>query len=267
MLRRLQKIVGFKAEGTDGEVGEARDLYFDDQEWVVRYFVVETGPWLARKWVLIAPACMGAPDWEAERLSVGLTKQQVADSPDIDLHKPVSRQQLQSLHGHYGWAAYWGDGEMGYWPPARLASPAEQKEEPKGDPHLRSVNEVTGYHIQATDGDIGHVVDLFADDGTWRIEYMVVDTRNWLPGKQVIVSPDWISKVSWAERKVHVNVTRAKVKDSPEFDPLPGTCSRDYEVGLYGHYGFACPPRWTEPIKPSAACDLAQQASGSPEPG
>ena len=260
MLRRLQKMVGFQVQGIDGVVGKARDFYFDDQQWVMRYFVVETGPWLTSRWVLIAPACMGAPDWEEKRLSVGLTKQQVADAPDIDLHKPVSLQQLESLHGHYGWPVYWGEGEMGYWPQAYLASLAEQNEEPKGDAHLRSISEVTGYRIQATDGDIGRVVDLFAEDATWRIEYMLVDARNLMRGRHVIIPPDWITEVSWDERKVRVNVTREQVKASPEFDPLPGTCSRDYEVSVYNHYGFACPPRWTEPIGPSAACDLAQQA-------
>ena len=252
MLRRLGKMAGFKVEGTDGEVGQVKGFYFDDQEWMVRYFVVETGSWLASKLVLISPACIGLPDWQAARLPVDLTKKQVADSPDIDLHKPVSRQQLLDLHNHYGWPPYWGEGaalEIGYWSPLSTAAEeteekqaseaqTEQEKEPKDDLHLRSVSEVTGYHIQATDGDIGHVVDFFAEDATWRIEYMLVDTRNLLPGKHVILSTNWISEVNRPERKVLINVTREKVKESPTFDPLPDTFSQQYEHALHSHYGF-----------------------------
>lgn len=258
MLRRLEKMVGFKVEGTDGEVGKANGFYFDDQEWMIRYFVVETGPWLASKLVLISPACAGAPDWQSARLPVELTKKQVADSPDIDLHKPVSQQQFEALHDYYGWPSYWGEGpawEMGYWVPLPIApekkeekstseAQAGQTEKPKDDPHLRSVSEVTGYHIQATDGDIGHVVDFFADEATWRIEYLLVDTRNLLPGRHVIISPRWISEVNWEEGKVHVNVTREKVKNSPRFDTLPDIFTRDEEIGLHDHFESSYPPYW-----------------------
>jgi quercetin dioxygenase-like cupin family protein len=72
---------------------------------------------------------------------------------------------------------------------------------------------VIGYHIAATDGDIGHVEDFLVDDATWTIRYMVVDTRNWWPGKTALVAPEWIARVDWNESKVHVSLTREQIKN------------------------------------------------------
>ncbi len=64
---------------------------------------------------------------------------------------------------------------------------------------------------------------------------MVVDTRNWWPGKQVLVAPEWIESVNWHDSKVYINAARDKIKNSPEYEPqsLP---NRDYEEKLYAHY-------------------------------
>src|SRR5664279_2592582 len=109
-------------------------------------------------------------------------------------------------------------------------------EEPEGDTHLRSTSEVTGNRIEATDGEIGHVEDFVVDDETWAIRYLLVDTRNWLPGKKVLVSLQWIKRVSWAESKVFVDLTRDAIKDSPEFDPEEPVTD-DYVGKLHDYYG------------------------------
>ena len=103
------------------------------------------------------------------------------------------------------------------------------------DPHLRSTHDVSGHTIQATDGEIGHVEDFFVDDDTWAIRYLVVDTRNWWPGKKVLISPKWIERVSWRESKVFINLTRAAIKQSPEY-PHENLLTRDYETSLHQHY-------------------------------
>ena len=103
------------------------------------------------------------------------------------------------------------------------------------DPHLRSTHDVRGYHIQAADGEIGHVEDFMIDDETWAIRYLIVDTRNWWPGKKVLISPQWIERVSWSDLKVFANLSREAVRQSPEYqtESLP---TRDYEIGLHLHY-------------------------------
>ena len=111
----------------------------------------------------------------------------------------------------------------------------EEKE--TGDPHLRSAREVAGYHIQASDGSIGHVEDFIVDDATWDLCYLVVDTGNWLPGRKVLISPQWVVEpISWIESTVNVVLTREQVKESPVFDPT-APVNREYETRLYDYYG------------------------------
>jgi sporulation protein YlmC with PRC-barrel domain len=94
---------------------------------------------------------------------------------------------------------------------------------------------VSGYQIQALDGEIGHVEDFVIDDETWGIRYLIVDTRNWWPGKKVLVSPQWIERVSWDQSKVFANLLRETIKQAPEYDgsrPI----TRDYETRLHQHH-------------------------------
>jgi hypothetical protein len=97
------------------------------------------------------------------------------------------------------------------------------------------VEEVTGYHIQATDDEIGHVEDFLVDDHSWTIRYLAVDTRNWLPGKKVLVSPDWAETIDWGQSKVMVKLTRDQIKNSPAYDPSTPV-DRAYEARLYDYY-------------------------------
>ena len=95
---------------------------------------------------------------------------------------------------------------------------------------------MTNYYIEARDGGIGHVEEFLIDDVSWTIQYIVVDTRNWWPGKKVLLSPHWINDVSWSESAVHVDLTRESIKTSPEYDES-APISRDYEKRLWEHYG------------------------------
>lgn len=239
MLRSTKGIIGYRIEAADAGFGKVADFYFDDETWTIRYLVVDTGKWLPGRLVLISPAEVGEADWMGEILPVSLTKQQVEDSPGIRSDLPVSRQQEAELAKYYRWVPYWEPASLSVGGaaapmPAAGAPPAEQKSQ--GDPHLRSVKEVTGYHIAAADDDIGHVEDFIAETDGWVIRYMVVDTRNWLPGRKVLVSPGWIERVDWADKRVHVDLTTDQVKASPEFDP-GAPVNREYEIRLYDYYG------------------------------
>ena len=176
-----------------------KDFYFDDDAWVVRYLIVETGNWLASRKVLISPMSIGQPDWDARVLPVAITKKQVKDSPDIDTDKPVSRQHEVEYLGYYGYPYYWGGAGLwggGAFPGMMRGIDYDDSttEQPEAlgqdhrselgktppaarDPHLRSCKGVKNYHIEATDGDIGHVQSLLVDEETWAIRYMVVDTE------------------------------------------------------------------------------------------
>jgi sporulation protein YlmC with PRC-barrel domain len=242
MLQTLSALKRMSIGAVDGEMGRVSDIYFDDHEWTLRYLVVNPGPWLTGRRVLISPWAIRDVEWHAQRVDVALTREQVRNSPNMDTDKPVSRQYETAYSDYYGYPYYW----MGpfAWGPlpipkqAASADPAQQagrRETKQGDPNLRSANEVDGYHIEAVNGSIGHVDDFIIDDATWGVRYFVVDTRNWLPGRHVLISTDWVERVSWEGRQVYVALTRDEVRNSPEYEPASFTEAK--EEALYRHYG------------------------------
>jgi sporulation protein YlmC with PRC-barrel domain len=265
MLRSLKEIDGYTILDVSNEVvGSVNDFYFDDVTWMIRYLVVDTGVWLPGRKVLISPVALGQPDWGGGvSLPVRLTKEQIEDSPSLDTNKPVSRQEETALVDYYQWPPYWHNVTffdamaVGMDPETYVRStrPVSQAEavpeeavvektlagEQTGDPSLRSVAEVSGYYIQATDGDIGHVEDFIVDTEAWAIRYLVIDTKNWWPGKKVLVSPLWVEQVNWEESKVHLDMNRDMIKNSPEFDPS-APVNRAYEDRLFDYYGW--PKYW-----------------------
>ncbi|MCJ7717472.1 MAG: PRC-barrel domain-containing protein [Anaerolineales bacterium] len=240
MFLSIKNLSNYKIEATDGSIGQVHSFLFDDQSWIVRYLVVDTGTWLPGRKVLITPSALGKPEGRMEVFPVELTRDQIKDSPDIDTEKPVSRQLEIELHKYYGWAPYWGAGYGAVVtpivPPAKSDKEKAEDLEQQVDQHLRSTKEVIGYHIQATDDEIGHVEDFIVHEDDWTLRYMVVDTKNWLPGKKVIIPPHWIKKISWGDSEVIVEVARETVKGSPEFDPAEPV-NREYETRLYDYYG------------------------------
>jgi hypothetical protein len=249
MLRSVNEIEGYKILATDGEIGEVNEFTFDDQSWTIRYVVVATGGWLSGREVLLPVAGVKQPAWDDETLPVDLTKEQVKESPPIDLEQPVSRQMEADLFAFYRWAPYWtynastsgaAVGLPGQTAPGLRTTPDSKEEEitqerDEADPHLRSTAEVEGYDIRARDGEVGHVDGFLFDDVDWAIRYLVVDTRDVLPGRQVIISPTWVERVSWNERDVVVDLSVESIERSPEYDSEP-TVEREYEIALYEHY-------------------------------
>ena len=263
MLRSMKDLYGFAIGATDGDIGTISECYFDDVSYTVRYVVVDTGGWNSEQRVLLSPIAFRAMDWEHRRIAAALTKAQVEKSPDIDTHKSVSRQHETAYYAYFGYSPYWagsylwGASPYPYLAPGLAPTASELERErrwigdakERNDSHLRSSHAVTGYHIQATDGDIGHVEDYMVDDHIWAIRYMIVDTTNWWAGKKVLVAPAWIGQVDWARSKVHVTVTREQIKNSPEYDPTR-PLERAYETQLYEHYGQ--PHYWGEERDPGA---------------
>ncbi len=251
LLHRVRDVKGCTIAASDGAIGKVTDLYFDDEAWGVRYLAVDTGSWLAGREVLISPMAVKRVDIAGGTITVGLTREQVRNSPDIDTHKPVSRQHERDYLGYYGHPIYWGGPFLwGYWglpgQYAEGASPtvsAEQREleargepERSGDAHLRSTNGVAGYRIHATDDSIGEIDDFVLDDEAWAIRYLVVDTRLWWPGGLVLVAVNWIRSIDWQEREVRVELTREQVRNSPPYDSA-SPVGREYESRLHAFYG------------------------------
>ena len=254
MLWKASGLKGRVITASDGKLGSVSDFLFDDGSWRLRWLVIDTGHWLSGRKVLLPMSVLGHLEPRDKEFPVRLTMQQVKDSPNVDTERPVSRQMETSVYDHYGWAPYWGTGfymtGSGYYgggvglsvPPgsARREKDLADAQRERDDPHLRSIEAVTGYHIRASDGEIGHVEDFLIEDGDWSIHYLIVDTRNWWPGKRVLVSPGSTREIDWTERLVKLNVDRQKIKDSPPYDPST-TVDRAYETQFRDHYGAVQP--------------------------
>ncbi len=226
MLRRVEELQHYAVHATDGDIGRVHDFYFDDHRWTTRHVVVTVGPWLSRHRVLIPAVALREAEPANKGLHVGLTKAQIAASPDIDTDKPVSRQHEIELHRHYGFPYY-------LTAPFPLKYPRRWEE--GGDRHLRSAREVIGYFVREIDDSLGRVDDLLVDDLSWAIRYLVVDTTEWWPGKKVLVSPRWVEAVRWEGAEIHVGLTRRAILSAPEYDPSR-PIGRDYEARLHEHY-------------------------------
>jgi len=243
MLRDLDEIRGYVLLAEDGEIGRCEDFLFDDHYWTIRHMVADTGKWLPGRKVLISPIALEQPEWRTKRLPVRLAREMIENSPPLKKDAPVSREYEKKWYEYYGWSVYWAGG--GVWGPSGyppdLFKTAQAQREVKEEPeeissHLRSASEVEGYHIEALDGEIGHVESFIMDDQTWAIRYVVVDTRDWLPGRKVLVSPDWIESVDWSSSVVRVGLTRKEIENSPPYDPSTPV-NREYEARLYDFYG------------------------------
>jgi hypothetical protein len=239
MLIKAKKLYGYHLDSINGTIGSVNEFYFDDQYWAIRYLVANTAGWLSGRQVLLSPYSVSAVDELEKTVSLTLTKKQIEDSPSIDQHEPVSRQFEGSYYDYYGYPPYYAGslmwGNSPYLERKEEKWSAWDKTSASWDRHLRSTREVKGYHIIASDGEIGHVEDFLVDEDTWAIRYLLIATTNFWPGKKILLSPQWIAKVSWETQEVVVDLSREAITNSPAYiDEAPIT--RDYETDLYGHY-------------------------------
>lgn len=258
MLHSAKDLEGFAVGATDGSIGKIKDFYIDDQAWIVRYVVLETGKWLAQRRVLIAPSALGKPDLVERIIPAALTQSQVRDSPDIDTHKPISRQQEAKYLSYYGYAHYWGGAGLleGDLEPGLLMqaypgvsaplSPSleERRATPRqhdaggaahdaDDPHLRSTSAMTGYHVHALDGDIGHVDGLLIDPHSWALRFLIVNTSNWWLGHRVMIATRLVRDIRWRDSEMSIALKREAIKGAHVYDESqPGAA--DGEYGIYG---------------------------------
>src|ERR1700733_13879447 len=231
MMRTIRQLYGKTLAASDGDVGQIKDFYFNDQQWAVRYVIVDTGSWLPGRQVLLSPHAFRSVDQKENSLQVILTRQQIENSPPIDSHKPVSRQYEEEYYRYYGWPSYWDGGGMwglGGQPvtPWPYLMPDQQTTTPGAplsngtDPHLRSTQSMNGYHIQASDGSIGHLTDFVMDEN-WVIRQLVIQTGHWFSSKEIVLSQQDVDQISYEQSTVVVSKTKEAISAAPEYHVSP----------------------------------------------
>lgn len=227
MLQNIKELYGHKLAASDGDIGHVKDFYFDDQTWVIRYLVADTGSWMSGRLVLISPHAFGKSDREGKSLNVRLTRQQIESSPSIESDKPVSRQYEVDYYRYYGWPAYWEGSAMwglGGYPMLTTSAPdplavqleAQQPHHHRDDRHLQSARAVAGYQIHARDGVIGSVSGFIVDDQSWAIREVAVEAGHWYAGKEILITPGKIDRISYEDSQVFVNLTKADIQATAE---------------------------------------------------
>ena len=169
MLHKIKDLQGDALYAEDGAVGSVDDLYFDDEEWDVRYLLVNTRGWIPGRKYFVSP--------------IAIDRERPMDAGDIRVD--LTRAQI-----------------------ARCPTVAEAP--------LRSSAEVIGCGIEARDGVIGSVADLVVDDETWEITDVLVDSRRWLPGKLLLISPEVIERIDWPEKTLHLRLAREDILRAPQ---------------------------------------------------
>lgn len=218
MLQFTKTMIGDRVSAVDGAVGHIKDFYFDDMNWVIRYVVADTGTWLTGRSVLLSPHAIGRVDADGKTLHLRLRKKQIERCPEPEAHKPVSRQYEIEYFRHYGWPAYWeGSGiwGMGAYPvviPPTVEPEVRRHYRHREDKHLQSAQAVTGYYIETIDGTLGHVSGFLIDDNDWTIRQLVVETGHWYAGREVLISPSDVSRISYPESTVFVTLAKADIE-------------------------------------------------------
>jgi hypothetical protein len=191
MLWNASALKGYPIKGTDGSIGTVSDLMYQESDWAIRWLVLDTGDWLSGRRVLLPIPALGQPDPEAYHLPVNLTMRQIEQSPDFDTSIPLSQSadveacdHYDLPHGrdHFIWGGHNGK-------PARLSdseTPARSVDAVRSETttapqeeRLRTISEITGNSIEATDGDIGHAEDFLIDTDFWQVRYLIVHTSIW----------------------------------------------------------------------------------------
>jgi hypothetical protein len=268
MLLNTRDLVGYRMTATDGAIGIIDDLLIDDRAWTIRWITVDTGNWLHSRKVLLPPQSFGEPDHLGREIPINLDRKRIEQSPTVARDHPVSRQVEADIYAFYDYPPYWSQvsakpitGVVGNMPMASIGTRASDNAQAQqavpaapsealitdtighgqDNPQLRSTNEMMGYYIQAKDGSSGHVEDILIEGHGWETRYLLIDTRNWWPGRKVLISPKWASSVSWSDRKVYLDMKREHVRTSPEYDPRK-PIDHSYEERLHAHYGYE--PHW-----------------------
>ena len=223
MLHHTKELYGHKLAAADGDIGHVKDFYFDDNTWVIRYLVVDTGSWMTGRLVLLSPHALGKWDQAQKTLHVALRRNQIEKSPSPESHQPVSRQYETEYYRYYGWPAYWEGGGM--WglggfpmviPPSKDELDAHLKIHHRDDKHLQSAKAVNGYALHALDGEIGTVSGFMIDEKSWAIRDLIVEAGHWYAGKAIRIAPEKVDRISYDDSTVFVNLTKTDIQHTAE---------------------------------------------------
>ncbi len=241
MKRAVNDIIGRSVYTIEGTKGKVKDFLFDDRTWIMRYMEVDFGnvfnyDRILIPWRMLKDAEISLNDGD---IQLGVSKDTIDMCPRPEDNKPISRKYEEELNAYYRLSGYWtyphmvpeygiGDNII------RLKVP--DREDEQYDYHLQSFNDIKDYVIRAQDDTLGGPVDLFVDNSSWQILYMVIDTNNWLPwSKKVLLSINQLDNISNERKEIDVSLNTEIIRNAPDYDGS-GVLESLYEGNLYNYY-------------------------------
>jgi hypothetical protein len=215
MIRSFMKMQGTQLWALDGEIGILKDVFFDDRNWKIQYFIMELGSWFSGMDVLIPPALVSP--FDGTSLKVQLTKRELQVSSYEDSALPVSLQQRYHERATYNIAStigcFIGSGPI-------VVPPIQEnvKNAIWDDPHLWSCKNVSRYEVIALDGDAGSNQDILIDDSRWLIRFIVASIDKHGQSLKKLYSPQIVEDIEWALEIVNVSEKKDKISSRPCFD-------------------------------------------------
>ncbi len=233
-LRSVRVMNGYTVRATDGNIGRARELYFDDSNWRIKYIVVDINRLRPGRKVLLPSSVVDQVKWERREIWISATMEAVRNSPDIATDKPVALQRIAEKRGRRNWAMYLA-GEAVIAAPEILNTPDFVPVNKNGkpfDPHLRTTRVVMGLALRASDGSAGHIVDFIVDDESWVIRYLVIELGD---RRRVLLFPGMVKEIRIEEFAARIDIPARVIADCPTLDPST-LVTRRYEESVAGHY-------------------------------
>jgi uncharacterized protein YrrD len=209
MLHDLETLTGSSVIATDGEMGNVRNFLFDDQSWTIHFLVVDVGSWLTWRAAVLAISAVEQPDWAKKTFHVHLTKKQVSTSPEVDTEKSVSRQQEIAMKEYLGLPEFWEDSWFGHF--SSIPAGREYPVRTKGNSHLQSAWDLTGYEVWATDCEIGRLEGFIMDDASWHLGYLAVKAGDWLHSRSLLLPTSLVKSISWADHRVNLHQSQDQI--------------------------------------------------------
>jgi hypothetical protein len=248
MLRNLDEIQNYNVITKEEEyVGIVDSFLFDDENGIIRYLVVDLDQLNPRRKVLISPISIDETKWAERKISLSLVKEQIKNSPDIGVDKPVSKQKELELIKYYNLPEYFDpklvNSKIVNAPPTKPEKKSERnkkqyldKSKMIYDTHLRSTKEIIGYDSENRNGIIGKVENFIAEDENWTIRFIVIDARSLVEGKKILISPERLENIKWESSKIYTDVSQEEIENCPEYDPT-GQVNVTSSTVLYDYYG------------------------------